>query len=160
MRFISTAGTPSIVICKLLGMLNLPFLSRPCEGFWQSLRNFAYIFFARVCSLPNTCQISLGKMESILKRIEESCSETESSTYDPDGNDSSDYADSDTVSEEIPSETSEDRAFVVSDTDQLSYMSSDSSGSYGPETLVLNNPNETNTVSCLAHHFATVLTKN
>jgi hypothetical protein len=99
-------------------------------------------------------------MESILRRIEESCSEMESSTYDPDGNGSSDYADSDTVSEETPSETSEDRAFVVSDTDQLSYMSGDSSGSYGSKTLALQNPNETSTVSCLAHRFPTLLTKN
>ncbi|KAI2791710.1 hypothetical protein POX_c04582 [Penicillium oxalicum] len=34
---------------------------------------------------------------------------------------------SDTASEDIPSETSDDRAFIVSDTDQLSYFSTDSS---------------------------------
>ena len=39
----------------------------------------------------------------------------------------SDLAEADTTSEDIPSETSDDRAFVVSDTDQLSYFSSDSS---------------------------------
>lgn len=98
-------------------------------------------------------------MESILKRIEESYSETESSTCDPDGNGSSDFAYSDIASEEIPSETSEDRAFVVSNTDQLSYISSDSSRSYRPESLMFKDPNQTNTVSCLAHHFAAVLTQ-
>lgn len=99
-------------------------------------------------------------MENILKRIEESCSETESSTCGPDGNGSSDDADSDTVSEGAPSETSENRAFVVSDTDQLSYISSGSSGSCGSESLMFEDPDQTNTVSCLSHHFGTALTQN
>lgn len=107
----------------------------------------------------DTYQVSWAKIESILKRIEESYSETESSICDLDGNGSSEYACSDTASEEIPSEASEDRAFVVSDTDQLSYISSDSFGSCRPESLMFEDPNQANTVSCLAHHFAAVLTQ-
>jgi hypothetical protein len=47
------------------------------------------------------------------------------STSNLNGNEA-DYTDSDTTSEKDLSETTEDRDFVVSDTDQLSYVSNSS----------------------------------
>jgi hypothetical protein len=56
-------------------------------------------------------------MESILKRIEESYSETESSTYSLDSNSSSDNIDLDIVLEGAPLEISEDYTFIISNID-------------------------------------------
>jgi hypothetical protein len=92
-------------------------------------------------------------MESILKRIEESYSETESSTYSLDSNSSSDDVDSDIVLEGAPLETSEDRAFIISDIDQLLYISS----GYRLGSLMFEDLDQTNIVSCLSHHFGTTL---
>lgn len=81
------------------------------------------------------------------------------STSDLDGNET-DYADSDTTSERVLSETTEDRDFVVSDTDQLSYASNSSCRSYESRSILFENLNQEITVSCLDPSFTIILTQN
>ncbi|KAJ5461012.1 uncharacterized protein N7458_002564 [Penicillium daleae] len=91
-------------------------------------------------------QVSFAEMERILKKTKLFYNETELSSSDLDGNET-DYTDSDTQSESVPSETSEDRNFVVSDTDQLSYLSDSSSRSYDSESMVFKNLDQEISVS-------------
>ena len=123
-------GPPSVPfnpkqLVDLIDSFPLPAFCR-INGTMQALKRIINVyksqsFFQTTCFFGRLYYACFAKMNPRMSPIAEN-------PFDVTTNDESSFI-SDTTSESVPSETSEDRDFVVSDTEPLSWMSSSLSGS-------------------------------